>query len=111
MASPTPLAGVHWIRATIPTIYDDLHQAFVVAEGAATGHHHRCWIHRSSPRVSVGAQAGARWRRTGAGAGEARVRGDGAVARRWGRTGLEEQEAWRWGWGRGRGSKGAGVQE
>ena len=29
------LVGVHWIFATIPAICDDLHQAFVVAKGAA----------------------------------------------------------------------------
>ena len=59
MASPMPLAGVHWIRATIPAIYDDLHQAFVVAKGAATNTAAGSADRR---RVSVGAQAGARWR-------------------------------------------------
>ena len=61
MASPTPLAGVHWIRVTIPTIYDDLHQAFVVAEGAATG--------TGATAGSAGRCLGgvAHWRRSAAG--------------------------------------------
>ena len=53
------LAGVHWIFATIPAICDDLHQAFVVAKGAATNTAAGSADRR---RVSVGAQAGARWR-------------------------------------------------
>ena len=59
MASPTPLAGVHWICATIPAICDDLHQAFVVAKGAATN---TAAGSANRRRVSIGAQAGARWR-------------------------------------------------
>jgi len=42
------LAGVHWIFATIPAIWDDLHQAFTVAKGAATntaaGSADRRWV-------------------------------------------------------------------
>jgi len=53
------LAGVHWIFATIPAICDDLHQAFVVAKGAATN---TAAGSADCRRVSVGAQAGARWR-------------------------------------------------
>ena len=53
------LAGVHWIFATIPAICDDLHQALVVAKGAATNTAAGSADRR---RVSVGAQAGARWR-------------------------------------------------